>query len=491
MSNQQWETMDEKDFESMLENNLSEIPPEEIVSGVTPWKKAMNRILAGMALCSITLNALCLNYILPVTGIILLLLGFRALRGENRWFRTCFFITIVRAVYLFQMLILNTTILTSTIPTQSVATVLTVVDAVLLLAVFFCFWRGLQTVQQKVGLPAHAGGAAALMVWYAIVYALAAVQYSGWIVPIAMIIGYIYILRSIYRISGELDEAGYSIQATPSRISDGWIVAAIVTVLVAGGVCGYLFGGSYPMHWSEVPAAEHSKVETTKARLLELGFPETVLNDLRAEDIAACEDALQVVVDVTEVSVGDSGRQELQVTGIGVQLPGTRERWMLFHYFLWKEDPGFYGTEALQIWPAYQDMTGTWAPDGAVGGRILYDRGGTTFCAPYYALETKDYTADSLFWGVQTHSDIFASFSMPARGEHYRGYVAYPIAELQDGSVVSSWLNYTHQTSWLQYPAVTAVESRMNNTWSMGGVFKTMQSALQFFPDDENAEVIG
>ena len=69
MSNQQWETMDEKDFESMLENNLSEIPPEEIVSGVTPWKKAMNRILAGMALCSITLNALCLNYILPVIAL--------------------------------------------------------------------------------------------------------------------------------------------------------------------------------------------------------------------------------------------------------------------------------------------------------------------------------------------------------------------------------------------------------------------------------------
>ena len=47
----------------------------------------MNRILFGMALCAITLNFLCLNYILPAVGTVLLLLGFRTLRRENRWLR--------------------------------------------------------------------------------------------------------------------------------------------------------------------------------------------------------------------------------------------------------------------------------------------------------------------------------------------------------------------------------------------------------------------
>lgn len=43
----------------------------------------MNRILFGMALCAITLNFWCLNYILPAIGTVLLLLGFRTLRRKT------------------------------------------------------------------------------------------------------------------------------------------------------------------------------------------------------------------------------------------------------------------------------------------------------------------------------------------------------------------------------------------------------------------------
>ena len=42
---------------------------------VTPWRRAMNRILFGMALCAVTLNFWCLNYILPAIGTVLLLLA--------------------------------------------------------------------------------------------------------------------------------------------------------------------------------------------------------------------------------------------------------------------------------------------------------------------------------------------------------------------------------------------------------------------------------
>ena len=94
----------------MLAQTVSDLPPEDIVAEVTPWKKSMHRVLIGLAMSSLTLNFWCLNYILPAIGFILMLLGFRTLRRENTPFKACYAITLIRSVYYFPMLILNATI---------------------------------------------------------------------------------------------------------------------------------------------------------------------------------------------------------------------------------------------------------------------------------------------------------------------------------------------------------------------------------------------
>ena len=506
MCDRPWETMTDADFEAMLARSVPDVPPEEIVAEVTPWRRAMNRILFGMALCAITLNFLCLNYILPAIGTVLLLLGFRTLRRENRWLGGCFAITVIRAAYFFATLILNTTILQSAVFTPAVTTAFTAGNAVLLLALYFCFWRGLLAVQKKAGLPAQAGGALALIVWHALVCVLAAVQYGGWVVPIAMLIGYGFILRSLCRLSGVLDEAGYAIAPGPVRVTDRCLVLVIAAVLGIGCTLGYLFGGSYRMDWQPADASEQTQTAAIRQQLLDLGFPEAVLNDLTPEDIAACDGALRVV-SVTEDHPFNDGRtvshkesdgeggvvsvldtvydvRELRLTSVGVQLPGAQETWRVFHHFLWTTDPGFYGTEVLQIWPADQSTPDGWRFAGDVTGRVLHDRDGQTFTAPYHALGRQTYTADSVFFGQRTNSDLFAAFSMPRHAEHARGYVAYTAAAVQSDCLLSSWCNYTHQQSWLQYPAVTAMEKRMTSAFGNAGAFYTVQHALQFFPED-------
>lgn len=506
MCDRPWETMTDADFEAMLARSVPDVPPEEIVAEVTPWRRAMNRILFGMALCAVTLNFWCLNYILPAIGTVLLLLGFRALRQENRWLGGCFAVTVVRTAYFFATLILNTTILQSAVFTPAVTTALTAANAVLLLALYFCFWRGLLAVQTKVGLPARAGGALALIVWHALVCVLAAVQYGGWVVPIAMLVGYVCILRSLYRLSGALDEAGYAIAPKPVRVTDRCLVLVIAAVLGIGCTLGYLFGGSYRMDWQPVDASTQAQTETIRQQLLDLGFPEAVLNDLTPEDIAACDGALRVVA-VTEDHPFNDGRnvlweaynekneryyvqdtvydvKELRLTGVAVQLPGAQETWRVYHHFLWTTDPGFYGTEVLQIWPADENMQDGWRFAGDVTGRVLYDRDGQTFTASYHTLGRQTYTADSVFFGQRTNSDLFAAFSMPRHAESARGYVAYTAAAVQSGCLLNSWINYTHQQSWLQYPVVTAQTHRMTCTQSNGGAFRTVQDALQFYPAD-------
>lgn len=506
MCDRPWETMTDADFEAMLARSVPDVPPEEIVAEVTPWRRAMNRILFGMALCAITLNFLCLNYILPAIGTVLLLLGFRTLRRENRWLGGCFAVTVIRAVYFFATLVLNTTILQSAVFTPTVTTALTAVNAVLLLTLYFCFWRGLLAVQKKAGLPAQTGGALALIVWYALVCVLAAVHYTGWIVPIAMLVGYGCILRSLYRLSGALDEAGYAIAPGPVRVTDRCLVLVIAAVLGIGCTLGYLFGGSYRMDWQPVDASTQAQTEATRQQLLDLGFPEAVLNDLTPEDIAACDGALRVVTETEDYPVNDGRNvlweaynekneryyvqdtvfdvRELRLTGVAVQLPGERETWRVYHHFLWTTDPGFCGTEVLQIWPADENMQDGWRFAGDVTGRVLYDRDGQTFTASYHTLGRQTYTADSVFFGQRTNSDLFAAFSLPRHGEHARGYVAYTAAAVQSGCLLNSWINYTHQQSWLQYPAVTAQTHRMTCTQSNGGAFRTVQDALQFYPAD-------
>lgn len=489
----------EKDFETAPEERVSPLSPGGAAEEVTPWRKAMTRVLIGMALCTITLNVFCLNYILPTVGIMLSLLGFRALRQENKWFRNCFILICIRIAYVIPTLILNTTIIQSAFYQSPAARVLTIINLLITFAEFICFRQGLRAAQEKSGLPPKNGAAAALIVWYALMCVLALIRYNGLLLTAVMLIWYLYLVYRIYQCTKELEEAGYAIQAVPVRIPDGWLVLLLLAVLIAGGTFGYLFGDHYPMAWSVAQSAEQAETEAIRRHLTELGFPDYVLKDLTAEDLAACSGALQVVVDTTDAPVNDgkpvftkerngsySARtvydvKELRLTSVAVQVPGERETWILFHHFLWTVDPGFYGTECLQIWPAYRFFPSGWLSAGDVTGRILYDNGGDTFAAPYYFLGEKTVTSSSFFYGEQQNTDLYAAFSMPKEGENHRGYLAYPIELAQDGFLLSSQLNYTHQRSWLQYPAMTAMEKRIATSSDRAGEFRTVQGGLQFF----------
>ena len=101
MDDRKWDNLSEGEFDAVLGAGLPDLPPEEIVEEVTPWKRAMNRVLVGMALSTVTLNFWLLDTILPAIGVVLMLLGFRSLRLENRWFRSCFVLALIRAIYFF------------------------------------------------------------------------------------------------------------------------------------------------------------------------------------------------------------------------------------------------------------------------------------------------------------------------------------------------------------------------------------------------------
>lgn len=483
--------------ESTAQNTAPELPPQNIPTEETLWTKSMNRVLVGMTLTAITLNFGLFYYILPAIGTVMILFGFRPLQHENKWFKNCFIISIIRTAYFFVILLLNTTILRSTLYPPAMNSALSMANVLLQLALLICLWRGFISIREKAGLSPHAGSAAALIVWYCLICLLALAQYSGFIIALIMFIAYCRIIYKLNRLSKELDACGYEVSDIPVKWTNRQITITLLVLLLIGGTCGYLFGGSYPMKWTALHADEHKNVENIKTQLIGLGFPAYILNDLTPEDIAACSGALQVVVDVTDISLDNSERdtnstydtKDLRITGIGVKVSDNRERWIIFHHFLWNKDPGFYGTEAIQLWPVYRDISEGWDSGGDVTGRVLYNRNTETFVADYYSLGTQTYTSNSFFFGPQDNTDVFATFSMPRQGSSYRGYIAYPIEEVLDGYIISSWINYVHQQSWMQYPVMTAMEKRMTNSWNYAGAFQTLEDALQFYPSDKGIEM--
>lgn len=494
MSEQKKSFMDEQDFDALLSRSLPELPPEDIVARTVPGKKALNRILVGYFLSTFTINGLGLNLILPVIGQILMLLGFRALQHENRWFSACYVFAVLQAFLRFGKLILDTTIFDLPFEDpQSAASAFYIALAlqVLLTVVsLLCFWRGLRTVQKACGIRSKAIGVLALLAWNlllcAVFVAQARGQFIGGYTLLFLLVSLIIILWMIARQAKALDATGYVLQPAPLRLSDRTLTLIILAILAIGCTCGHLFFSSYTMDWQKIDSTESAATSETKTHLAALGFPEDILDDLTPEDLARCRDAEQVVVDArtlnSENPTFDNGDYDLRLTNVIVLVPGETPHVVLFNHFSWLSTPKFYGTAALNILPTYEVSAELWRLEDGPTGRILYDDGDDSFVADYHSIEMRTVTSN-LFRNVAPSPSLYASFIFPNQGTRQRGYITYTIAPraiLPEGyrQAGYSQMTYMHQKKRFLYPAETADSSSI---FSINGPFEAMQPAPLIF----------
>ena len=487
--------MTDKEFDRFLEDTIEAPPPAELSDEFTPWRSAMNRILWGTVWTTITLNSWYLDVILTATGHTMQLLGFRALRTENKWFRLGYGLCWSRVIWWILNFALHCTIYSGLPEVEqflSIGAYGMLIPGFLLL---LSLRNGIRTVQEKVGLPPHGGNG--LLVCFCLMVFFATAQLGGLAVWGLMIV-YVCILRNLFTLSGELDEAGYAVSPAPVRFSDSTVKRSCTAVILLTLVIGLCIFDSYRMDWQPFTPPQSEEVQAVRQELLELGFPEHILDDLTEEDILSCKGAKDIMVDVEDHPVNNGryvteqtamgshsyityDQKELRITGIALELPGEPENWKIIHHFQWVIDPGFRGTEALHLWPAYR-MTEGWSSCGSPTGQVLYTHAGESYAAPFHSLGHETYTHNTIFWGQQTSTDVFAEFSLPNRGENHRGYVSYTIAEVQDGWRIDTWINYTHQTPWPRYPVITAKEKQQTMGVGDTRTFKTLQDALQFLP---------
>ena len=281
--------MNDREFDALLESAAPELPPDDVARDVTPWRRAIGNILGGSALCSITLNFFCAELSaadhrrdpaaawLPSAAagerlVSRLLAARRAARGAvpalHRSQRDNLFQRRIR------LLRGDGADLWHARGADA---------ALLLLLAAHC-----AQCRKRRGQEGGAAPAAALLIWYAAVLTLAYVQYSGLLLGLAMLGCYILILRSLFRLSREMEESGYALTPAPVRLSDEMLVRAIAALLAVGIACGYLFFGSYRMDWQPKSGSLSAEAVEIRAELLALGYPEDALNDLSEDDLLAC-----------------------------------------------------------------------------------------------------------------------------------------------------------------------------------------------------------
>ena len=483
MGKAQWNNLDDNELERTLTESIDELPMEDVVENVVPLKSAMLYVLAGLVLSSVVFSFFKLNYILPTVGAVLSFLGYRKLKSENKYFSACYAIELVSLIYILAVLILNTMTLGTDVHVKNVLKVISHVMAAVSVAGVLCLWLALRQVQKKAGLEPGAYAVLALAGWYALAGLIAIFGY-GSVHLITMVIAiavFAVLIRAIYKLPRELDEAGYLVRTSQIRIPDKAIVIAVSAVLVTGGACGYMFGNGYRMAWSiRDDVQQGTDVDGIREKLIAQGFPDYVLNDLTAEEIASCGGAVNIL---TQIKNNDNG---LQFTDVAVQVQDADvdELWIIFHYFKWSEDKKPYGAEAVQIWTTEHEIQEGWRTVSEVDGRLMYDKGGVTYTAPYHSMESVTYNRMAWIDRVQTVTDVFGTFSFPKKGENCRGYVSYSTVHTIKDYTFYDFINYTYQESWWQYPVISAYDHRTSGMFNQKP-FMTVQNPFSFYFEED------
>ncbi len=496
-------------FDRELIDLLPEEVPEDMSDVVNPWYKPMMQIVFGLGFTSIVLHFFQLDVILPAIGWLLLLLGFRVLRKENKWFRIAWIVSIIGvSVTLFQI-VLNSTIWAGWCCRTPVYALIAKMLLLLQPVMDLSLWMGLRSTRRQAGQKPGAGAALALLCWHLLILALglAFANMDFIFLMIVLLVAYVGILVCLSKIPQSLQLAGFACNAASVWVSDRVLTCTVTGIAVVGVFCGLLFCQKYPMAWTPVSKEQNPQVQQVRKELLAVGFPELVLGDLRDEEVLAMQGTTRVLsgTDVYPVNEGREAtwtedgtkyfgrvydKKELRVTGIAVLIPGEIEQWQIIHHFRWEEQPKFFGTEAIRLIPTDKNLD-DWMGNEDLTGRLLCEKNGETLEAPFFFLGEKE-AMHSAFWSdPSTATDTVAAFSLPRSATHQRGYLTYSVSEVRDGCILNSWFDYIHRDSPLLYPNQSALEHQLSGVWDLRNQFPEIQTAVQFYPFREGNVLFG
>lgn len=497
--------MKQKEFDRILMDDLAAIPPaEHIVAAANPLDASITKILWGMVLTFFKLNFFYLNYILPLLGSILLYLGYRSLRKENRWFKLCWLISGVLLLWHAVFDVLAATPILAQFSRSAWNWPLTALTSAAHFTLLFSLRAGLRTAFAATGEKLPRDWLKAGIIAEALVYAIAvwcdlvpltevdaifpvfgAQIIDGWAWlyhgrTITAIVLQIFLLFCIGKQGSALVGRGYCVTPAPVWLSAKAVIAGVfATVLLCLPPAMYLTN-HVPMPETQIfdlTLTEHQ--EQTRQTLVELGLPEGLAGLLDGTELDACSDAIAVYepivldtillgqerYDQSNFATQAFAGQENRISAWMVVLPDQTIR--VYQWFEYTRLPEVRLQEQFSV-----DPSGNY-PQGDYAARLVWKQDGATYtCQPEIQIkggQTADQLDEEALWWYENelerlgylHYSLWIDFSIPKDAETMQGYTAYTSdirrhfqQEAEFGSRFYDFFYYAirHQTCFLQYP---------------------------------------
>lgn len=466
---------DMNSFDKILENSFSDTPPEDILSSVTPWDKPLRYITIGFIVSMININYNNLNLITSVVGLFLMMLGFRILRAENKYFLTCWILSIIRILLLYPSYIANATIYSnefaSNMPIQLVIGGLSVIAT---LALYFCFYKGLYCVTKKANSDLHLQDIKDLVGWFFFAFVLFVISFRYFSTfgilgaSILLLISYSGLFVNLHRILRNLKNAGYSVNTARIHFPDWAVALGVCGSLLFGIVCGYLFVDDFEEIRYERDREAYQELYHLKEALHEKGLDKDLLNSFSVEDLAILETAEEIVYWT------DDSNSRITLFHIAAKLPDETETWKIYHCIRDIQLTGSNCIDAIELRTPDQLAPEDWKLVGEISGSI----GGTSYyCTDFSKKETITYQKNGWFDDPREVTSTFFSFG--SNSMHFGAYLSYQVTALKEDATLNAELTYIHQTTWKQYPVKTPVEAYTENSGRQTEVFQTLTKTFE------------
>ncbi len=442
-------------FDEKMTEALTQMPlPDEEAERVNPWRQPVERIATGLALTTIKLQLLWLDYLLPTVGFLLMFLGFRAMRKENKWF----FAGYLLSVYHLLSWVWNlfTLVTQGAPPAEPDLPLWQILAAVALQAGKFLLLRlALNETAKKAGVERPEDPLLLLAGLTALMAGLAVSPLAhSWLTAIPTLGFYIYACNALYHLPEKLESAGYALTAAPVRFSDEtcrWVYLLLcLAIVVVGGLVG---------HHIILDAQPYAPERTSPVRqeLIDLGFPAEQLADLPDSELEGLAGARYVDVsqellmfdpgeekkynsyDLVYQIVDSPRNQNLDVTSAVVDL--GQGRWRAYLFFEWKSftlgrDRGPFWTDGFS-YPLDPEATVV-----AYRGDLLYEKDGQTWSAPIPELGREERTSQDFFGNSSTYEPIVGKVNYPMEADRRRGWIAVDFTLPEDHWLGSLLFNY-------------------------------------------------
>jgi len=475
--------LSEVEFEELIKNGLSEIGPKDsIIDKVTPWKKYMKYVLAGLFLSVFNNHIVFIRYL----GLVISFLGFRGLRRENKWFCMCYIFNIISLVTLTISMLINASIWNENIKNMAFYDYIVYVNLTITTMIYICLWLGIWKVEKKAKVEKHSKSPVAIVIWYLVTIIIAWFNVGYGLLAVLSMVAYIWIFACLIKVYKNLSVVGYAIKPANIKIP-GFILAGLILLCLAMAFIIVVLNNNYPMDWSLETEQQAEEYIPIKSHLAELGVPQYVIDDLSVEDLKICNNASEAIVIESDEPVGEGHWEtkgnittfeydayELHLTQVALKLEGDTNKWHMINHFKWNINPNFIGTEAIVI-----DGENIKDLSGEIRGRLLCRDNNDTYISDYYSISKEVQTRDFFETTVENNS-IHLGFSFNKVADEYSGYISYdiepkrPIEYDEEGNAMI-WVEmyYYHQKNKVMYPATHALEF--------------VKSVFMFWDEDEYA----